>query len=102
MNSRCAVPTYITDERLVEFEQSSWGRKYRAIGAIWRRNWNRVTPFFAYPPEVRKVLYTTNAIESLNMWLRKIIKNRGHFPSDDAVTKLLYIGACTSFPCFPS
>lgn len=78
-------------ERLAEFEAGKWGRKYPAIGAAWRRHWERVTPFFAYPPEVRRVLYTTNAIESLNMRLRKIIKNRGHFPSDEAATKLLYL-----------
>lgn len=78
-------------ERLEEFEQSAWGKKYPVIAASWRRHWERVTPFFAYPPEVRRVLYTTNAIESLNMRLRKIIKNRGHFPSDEAATKLLYL-----------
>lgn len=78
-------------ERLEEFEQSAWGRKYPAIAASWRRHWERVTPFFAYPTDVRRVLYTTNAIESLNMRLRKIIKNRGHFPSDEAATKLLYL-----------
>jgi putative transposase len=77
-------------ERLQEFEDSAWGRKYPAIGAAWRRHWERVTPFFAYPLEVRRVLYTTNAIESLNIRLRKIIKNRGHFPSDEVATKLLY------------
>jgi transposase-like protein len=78
-------------ERLVEFEQGGWGKKYPVISASWRRHWERVTPFFAYPAEVRRVLYTTNAIESLNMRLRKIIKNRGHFPSDEAATKLLYL-----------
>jgi len=78
-------------ERLEEFEQGPWGKKYPVIAASWRRHWERVTPFFAYPPEVRRVLYTTNAIESLNMRLRKIIKNRGHFPSDEAATKLLYL-----------
>jgi transposase-like protein len=78
-------------ERLEEFEQGPWGKKYPVIAASWRKHWERVTPFFAYPPEVRRVLYTTNAIESLNMRLRKIIKNRGHFPSDEAATKLLYL-----------
>lgn len=81
----------MAEERLGEFEQSPWGKKYPAIAATWRRHWERITPFFAYPPEVRRVLYTTNAIESLHMRLRKIIKNRGHFPSDEAATKLLYM-----------
>ncbi len=78
-------------ERLEEFEQAPWGKKYPVIAASWRRHWERVTPSFAYPPEVRSVLYTTNAIESLNMRLRKIIKNGGDFPSEEAATKLLYL-----------
>jgi len=76
--------------RLDDFEEK-WGKKYPPIGQSWRRNWEQVIPFFAYPEPVRKIIYTTNAIESLNMSLRKIIKNRGHFPSDDAATKLLYL-----------
>jgi len=76
--------------RLDEFEDK-WDDKYPPIGQSWRRNWEQVIPFFAYPEAVRKIIYTTNAIESLNMSLRKIIKNRGHFPSDDAATKLLYL-----------
>lgn len=76
--------------RLDEFEEK-WGDKFPPIALTWRRNWEQVIPFFAYPNEVRKIIYTTNAIESLNMSLRKIIKNRGHFPSDDAATKLLYL-----------
>jgi putative transposase len=58
---------------------------------LWRRNWERVVPFFACPAEIRKVIYTTNAIESINMGLRKIIKNRGSFPTDEATFKLLYV-----------
>lgn len=77
--------------RLEEFEAGEWGRKYPTIAASWRRAWEQVIPFFAYPAEVRKIIYTTNAIESLNMRLRKIIKNRGHFPSDEAAKKLLYL-----------
>ncbi len=77
--------------RLEEFEAGEWGRKYPTIAASWRRAWEQVIPFFAYPAEVRKIIYTTNAIESLNMRLRKIIKTRGHFPSDEAATKLLYL-----------
>ena len=78
-------------QRLGEFEAGEWGRKYPTIAASWRRAWEQVIPFFAYPAEVRKIIYTTNAIESLNMQLRKIIKTRGHFPSDEAATKLLYL-----------
>ena len=77
-------------KRLDEFEEK-WDGKYPPIAQSWRRNWEQVIPFFAYPVAVRKIIYTTNAIESLNMSLRKIIKNRGHFPSDDAATKLLYL-----------
>jgi putative transposase len=76
--------------RLDEFEEK-WGDKFPPIGKSWRRNWEQIIPFFAYPEAVRNIIYTTNAIESLNMSLRKIIKNRGHFPSDDAATKLLYL-----------
>jgi transposase-like protein len=73
------------------FEQSAWGRKFPMITAAWRRAWDRVVPFFAFPPEVRRVIYTTNAIESVNARLRKIIKTRGHFPNDEAATKLLWL-----------
>jgi transposase-like protein len=78
--------------RLDEFEAGEWGKKYPTIATSWRRSWEQVIPFFVYPAAVRKIIYTTNAIESLNMQLRKIIKNRGHFPSDEAATKLLYLG----------
>lgn len=78
-------------DALAAFEAGPWGQRYAPIAASWRRNWERVIPFFAYPPDVRRVLYTTNAIESLNMQLRKVTKNRGHFPSDEAATKLLYL-----------
>ena len=73
------------------FEQGDWGRKFPTVVASWRRAWDRVIPFFAFPPEVRRVIYTTNAIESVNARLRKIIKTRGHFPSDDAATKLIWL-----------
>ena len=73
------------------FEQSPWGRKFPTVAAAWRRAWDRVIPFFAFPPAVRRVIYTTNAIESINSQLRKIIKSRGHFPSDDAATKLIWL-----------
>src|SRR5438128_1637470 len=68
-----------------------WDSKYPAIRRLWERNWERVIPFFAFPPAVRRVIYTTNAIESLNMSLRKIIKTRGSFPSEQAALKLLYL-----------
>ena len=73
------------------FEQGDWGKKFPTVVASWRRAWDRVIPFFAFPPEVRRVIYTTNAIESVNARLRKIIKTRGHFPSDDAATKLIWL-----------
>ena len=76
---------------LDEFAAGAWGTKYPTIADSWRRAWEHVIPFFAFPPEVRRVIYTTNVIESLHMQLRKIIKNRGHFPSDEAATKLLWL-----------
>ena len=69
-----------------------WDGRYPNISQIWRRNWDQVTPFFAYPAEIRKVIYTTNAVESLNMSLRKVIKTRGSFPNEEAALKLLYLG----------
>lgn len=68
-----------------------WDKTHPAISQIWRRNWPRVTPFFAFAPDIRKVIYTTNAVESLNMTLRKVIKTRASFPNDDAAIKLLYL-----------
>jgi len=68
-----------------------WDGRYPSISQIWRRNWDQVTPFFAYPTEIRKVIYTTNAVESLNMSLRKVIKTRGSFPNEEAALKLLYL-----------
>jgi transposase-like protein len=76
---------------LEAFEQGPWGRKYATVVATWRRAWDRVIPFFAFAPAVRRVIYTTNAIESIHSQLRKIIKTRGHFPSDDAATKLIWL-----------
>ncbi|EIM95952.1 transposase mutator type [Paraburkholderia hospita] len=73
------------------FEQGEWGQKFPTVVAAWRRAWDRVIPFFAFPPAVRKVIYTTNAIESVNARLRKIVKTRGHFPTDEAATKLLWL-----------
>jgi len=73
------------------FETGPWGRKYPAIAPAWRRQWEQVVPFFAFPPEVRRIIYTTNAIESLNSKLRSSVRSRGHFPSDEAATKLLHL-----------
>ena len=73
------------------FEASAWGQKFPTVTATWRRAWDRVIPFFAFSPAVRRVIYTTNAIESIHSRLRKIIKTRGHFPSDDAATKLIWL-----------
>ncbi|GAB1235735.1 IS256 family transposase [Ferrigenium sp. UT5] len=73
------------------FEQGPWGGKFPTVVAAWRRAWDRVIPFFAFPPSIRRVIYTTNAIESVNARLRKIIKTRGHFPSDDAAAKLIWL-----------
>jgi putative transposase len=78
------------EQRLDEFEEE-WGADYPSIVKSWRSNWQRIIPFFDYPPEIRKVIYTTNAIESVNMSLRKITKNRGSFPSDEALLKLFYL-----------
>jgi len=68
-----------------------WGGKYPSIAPSWRRAWQEVIPFFAFPPAVRKIIYTTNAIESLNRVIRKTTKTRGSFPTDDAATKLIYL-----------
>ena len=86
-----AVSAEAAAEAMDEFESSPWGQKFPTVVASWRRAWDRVIPFFAFPPAVRRVIYTTNAIESLHSRLRKIIKTRGHFPSDDAATKLLWL-----------
>jgi putative transposase len=75
---------------LAEFEQK-WDSRYPMIAKSWRTNWTHLRTFFGYPPEIRKVIYTTNAIESLNNVLRKVTKNRGSFPTDDAAVKLLYL-----------
>ena len=81
----------VAAKRLEEFATSEWGKKLPAIVQSWRRVWEQVIPFFAYPLEIRKIIYTTNAIESLHMQLRKVLKTRGHFPNDEAATKLIYL-----------
>ena len=76
---------------LQEFAAGPYGQRYAVIVTMWERHWEHIRPVFAYPPAIRRLLYTTNAIESLHMQLRKIIKTRGHFPNDEAATKLLYL-----------
>jgi putative transposase len=73
------------------FDEGEWGRKYPAVGQSWRRHWEQVIPFFAFPQGVRRIIYTTNAIEALNSKIRRAVRTRGHFPSDDAAMKLLYL-----------
>ena len=86
-----AVDAKAAEEALSAFEASDWGQRYPAISQCWRRVWAEVIPFFAFPTEVRKILYTTNAIEALNSKLRRAVRARGHFPSDEAATKLLFL-----------
>ncbi len=78
----------------LEAFERQWSEKYPAIAPLRRKDRERLTPFFDYAPAIRKVVYTTNAIESLNYSLRKIVQGRGAFPNDDAVRKLLYLGLC--------
>lgn len=76
---------------LEEFAETALGQRFPTVVASWRRAWVHVIPFFAFPPEVRRLIYTTNALENVNRQLRKIIKTRGHFPNDEAATKLLWL-----------
>ena len=85
-----AVDDQKAAKALDEFE-AEWGAKYPSITPSWRRAWQEVIPFFAFPPDVRRIVYTTNAIESLNRVIRKTTKTRGSFPTDDAATKLIYL-----------
>ena len=78
------------ERQLSEFEEK-WQKQYPAVGRLWRANWENVIPFFSFPEEVRKIVYTTNAVESLNMSLRKVTKTRGSFPTEEAAIKLLYM-----------
>jgi putative transposase len=73
------------------FDAGPWGRKYPAIAQSWCRHWQHVIPFFAFPVAVRRIIYTANAIEALNAKLRRAVRTRGHFPTDEAATKLLYL-----------
>jgi putative transposase len=78
------------ERRLGEFE-ARWNAQYASIGKMWRRHWTGITPLFAYPEEIRRAIYTTNVVESLHMTLRKVIKTRGSFPTEDSALKLLYL-----------
>jgi len=86
-----AASAEAAEAELDAFERGPWGQKFPTVVAAWRRAWSHVIPFFAFPPQIRRVIYTTNAIESINSQLRKIIKSRGHFPSDDAASKLIWL-----------
>jgi putative transposase len=86
-----AIDDKAAEAALTAFEEGPWGRKYEAIGKAWRRAWQEVIPFFAFPREVRRILYTTNAIEALNSKLRRAVRARGHFPNDEAALKLLFL-----------
>jgi putative transposase len=86
-----AIDAAAGETALTAFEEGSWGGKYPAIGQSWRRAWGEVVPFYAFPVDVRRILYTTNAIEALNSKLRRAVRARGHFPSDEAAMKLLFL-----------
>jgi putative transposase len=87
-----AAPSIDAAADALDHFELEWGDRYGAVVALWRSHWERFVPFLQFPPEIRKVIYTTNAIESLNYQLRKITKTKGHFPTDDAVLKILYLG----------
>ena len=89
-----AVDAAAARSELDAFTASNWGKKYPHAVATWESAWERFTPFLAFPPMLRRVIYTTNSIESLNYQLRKVTKNRGHFPNDEAVVKLLWLAIC--------
>jgi transposase-like protein len=86
-----AVDATAAEAALTAFEAEFWGQKYPAIGQSWRRAWTEVVPFYAFSVEIRRLLYTTNAIEALNAKLRRAVRGRGHFPTDEAALKLLYL-----------
>lgn len=78
-------------EALEDFDAGPWGRHYPATAQSWRRNWSQIVPLFAFPESVRRIIYTTNAIEALNAKVRRSLRTRGHFPTDDAAMKLIYL-----------
>jgi putative transposase len=86
-----AIDAEAAEAALADFEDSDLARQYPAIAPSWRRAWNEVIPFPDYPPEVRRLIYTTNAIEALNSKIRRAVRTRGHFPSNEAAAKLIYL-----------
>jgi transposase-like protein len=90
---RCIYQSATAEEALAELDtfEADWGGKYRAVVRLWRGNWDNIIPFFQFLPEIRKVIYTTNAIESLNMVMRKYTRNRRIFPNDEAALKALFL-----------
>lgn len=86
-----AIDAQAAERALEAFEAGPWGARFPTVGASWRRHWEQVIPFFAFAPEVRRIIYTTNAIESLHSGIRKTIRNKGHFPNDEAASKLIYL-----------
>ena len=87
-----SAPTLDAADTALEAFEAKWDAKYPVVAASWRSDWERLTVFFDFPPEIRKVIYTTNAIESLNYSMRRILKKRGAFPNDESIMKLLYLG----------
>jgi putative transposase len=85
------APTLEAAEAALTAFEELWDARFPMISRKWRTNWQNLTPFFDYPPEIRKVMYTTNAIEALNAQLRKVNKKRGAFPNPEAVRKVLYL-----------
>jgi putative transposase len=86
-----AASADLADAALDAFARGPWGLKFPTVVASWRRAWVHVIPFYAFPPDVRRLIYTTNALESVHAQLRKIIKTRGHFPTDEAASKLIWL-----------
>ena len=87
-----AAPSEETALSALDTFEAAWSKKYAAIAPLWRKDWARLAPFFDYPPAIRKAVYTTNAVESLNYSLRRIVKDKGAFPNDEAIFKLLWLG----------
>ena len=87
----CQAPDQDTAEVALEAFSQKWDAKYPQISASWRSNWERLTPFFKYPPELRRIIYTTNSIEGFNRQLRKVTKSKSVFPTDDSLLKMLYL-----------
>ena len=85
-------------ERALDAFDQKWGGRLPVITQAWRESWDYVIPFLAFEPDVRRVIYTTNAIEALNRQLRKAVKTKGHFPTEDAARKLLYLAIHNAVP----